>query len=1312
MAELSQNSEIWKVLSRILDESSLPASEMAVTLAALIYLRWADFQEAEQEAIAAFDDTDYKPILPASLHWRAWHLLLPNDLQYLFARHLPDALQRLNNSRQISLATHLHRITPAVKNTGRLSPQALGSLIHWLAEQPFETPRDRRLLLDSFDVVLDKSRDKHSGQYRTPAAIAQLLVSLAAPAAGERVYDPCFGSAGLLTAAVDYARGRATEQFNRSGSPALSISGVEITPEAYIIGLVRLTLAGVDDPQIESGNSLERVPSNTPQRDGFDIVVANPPWGMRAGPAGMDHFAVRTSDATGLFIQHAVAQLRGNGRAVIVVPQGVLFRSGPEQRLRRMLLEQHTVEAVVSLPHGVFLPYTGIQASVLVLRKGGPTKSIRMMNAEPFFEKGRGNLPVTIHQDMIQDLVKQLMDPQPGKLCWDINPETLAEVEWDFTPKRRDENGLGRFLASLQGEVEIFKLKELCSIIAGRSIRSEHIYNNKGEMVPLLPPHRFPADAGKAGDCDAEEWIPYIKIGDIQQGWINKGSAWIRSGGAVRLDPKWKLKAGDILISKSGAIGKTGMIRNGGIGAIPASGLVALRPDQTRIDPHYLLAYLTSKEVKTWLDDHSRGATIRNLSIQTIQEMPVPLPPFQIQQRVAAERREHGGDALAFLAQLLTQGEQDPISAWVDKTINALPLDIDALNDPMDLSPLDRLAVDTGELRNETLQTSQGESALAPWLLAFSEALSGLRGIDAVPQGPGLLSVLQETARALSQSLSLIKGHLPSETTARDLNQRVITWVDRACSALLARVELLVGTDTSVLPAGEMVKLELNVWNRGPLPLRNLRVSTRPDWGGGRTAYLAENAGTTIVLSGVSPKKPGRFTLAAAWSVDTLEGKTVDGVREIAFDFVEKIFTADRIEMDIGGSPYVCGDPVRPDRNDVFFGREDLLEQIRRQIVLSGNVVLLEGNRRSGKSSVLWHLEGIDAVPGWLGVYASLQGAEGSRDGVGVPTTEVFREMAKSIAKGLQVLGETTPLPDGTALLPGRKLGIAGACRAGIGEASPFSDFRDYLEVALDMLATRQLGLLLMLDEFDKLQEGIDSGVTSPQVPENIRFLVQTYPRFCAILTGSRRLKRLREEHWSALYGLGTRFGVTSLPVEHARRLVTEPVKGRLIYSPEAVERSIFLTSGQPYLLQCLCNRVFDMAAQLKMRSVTLDLVDQAGDALVQDNEHFASLWDYAGSDRRRFLLALCHKESGSPDALRLGIIQERLLVHGIEIKDKTLIADLGYLRELELVELVGDPSGGHYVLAIPLMGTWIEKQHDFAAIKRSATLETEDQHD
>jgi type I restriction enzyme M protein len=316
------------------------------------------------------------------------------------------------------------------------------------------------------------------------------------------------------------------------------------------------------------------------------------------------------------------------------------------------------------------------------------------------------------------------------------------------------------------------------------------------------------------------------------------------------------------------------------------------------------------------------------------------------------------------------------------------------------------------------------------------------------------------------------------------------------------------------------------------------------------------------------------------------------------------------------------------------------------------------------------------------------------------------------MAKGIAALGIEAPLPDGSVLPAGEKIGTARACRDGIGEESPFADFRDYAEVTLDAVEDQKLGILLMLDEFDKLQEGIDNGITSPQVPENIRYLVQTYPHFSAILTGSRRLKRLREEYWSALYGLGTRFGVTSLPKEAAEKLVIEPVKGRLAYSRESVERANFLTNGQPYLLQCLCNRIFDMAAKLKTRSVTLDLVEQSGDLLAENNEHFASLWDYARLDRRRFILGLIHKEAVGPDQLRFGVLLELLSRHGLEISDESLIVDLEFLRELELIDLVGKSGSGYYVLSIPLMGRWIDSQHDFAVLQKKARMETEDYND
>lgn len=202
----------------------------------------------------------------------------------------------------------------------------------------------------------------------------------------------------------------------------------------------------------------------------------------------------------------------------------------------------------------------------------------------------------------------------------------------------------------------------------------------------------------------------------------------------------------------------------------------------------------------------------------------------------------------------------------------------------------------------------------------------------------------------------------------------------------------------------------------------------------------------------------------------------------------------------------------------------------------------------------------------------------------------------------------------------------------------------------------------------------------------------------------------LREEYWSALFGLGTRFGVSALDRDEARRLVVEPVKSKLTFSPESVEWAISATACQPFLLQCLCNRIFDFAAQTKTRSITLDVVIEAGAVLVKDNEHFASLWGYAGSYRRRLILMLCAQRKGATEQVTFGELQELLTQRGIEITDEKLDADLSYLRELELIDLVGTSGDIHYQLAIPLMAAWMETHQDFDAILRQAQAEVEEE--
>jgi len=234
------------MLDRVRANSPISGSEFGVALAALLFLRWADFEEAEREAIAAFDDVDYEPVLPARFHWRSWcNIHDPRELQYIF-RELPSALDRFSNSRHDAMATQLHRVAPAVEKLTRFPADALAHLIHWLADQPFETPKDRRVLRDALDNVLEKKFERYSGQFHTPVQVAALMVQLAQPKFGESVYDPCFGSAGFLTAALESVESRDHVRLGNtryaSGKQPLHLAGIEINQDAYVIGLTRLVL--------------------------------------------------------------------------------------------------------------------------------------------------------------------------------------------------------------------------------------------------------------------------------------------------------------------------------------------------------------------------------------------------------------------------------------------------------------------------------------------------------------------------------------------------------------------------------------------------------------------------------------------------------------------------------------------------------------------------------------------------------------------------------------------------------------------------------------------------------------------------------------------------------------------------------------------------------------------------------------------------------------------------------------------------------------------------------------------------------------
>lgn len=1319
--QLSEATSQWVAALDVL-RSEMPASEsrslIREVFAAFLLLRWADLQDAEQEAMAVFEDRTYQPLLPAPLQWRHWVRLdhpraIANRLQEL-AQHV----EGLRGDLAHPVVSYLHALAEPLRRVLKVNFVYLHDFVQWVADLPFETPSERRALLDVFDQAIAETGDPYDGQYATPVNIARLVAALANPQPGERVYDPCFGSGNFLVAAWQQAE-RSRSELRRPGA-LLEVAGIEINAGAFLIGLTRMLLAGIETPRLELGNSLERESLSSPSRQGFDVVLANPPIGAKTSrePWRYHHFAIATNDSTGLFIQHALSQLKPHGRAVIAVPEGFLFRGGSERELRRFLLEQGQVEAVIGLPAGAFAPYTSVKGSLLVLSKQGGMSRVRMVDAAPLFEQRSGRKAPLIRAVIAQQLADEVRRTElrrsrelpPGvpegtrgtgvlaSSVWEVGMDELAAADWDLSPRRREKGGLDELLSSLKEVLgdsgSVAPLSSVAKVSAGRSIKS----------VDLLDEPPF------------ERAVGYVRIKDLSQGKVGRTSSWLRPD-LASVEQRWALVPGDVLVSKSGTIGKAALVRNGAVGAIAANGMYVLRVDQERLDAGFLLAYLASPACQNWLAAQSRGSVIQHINRAVLDELPIPLPPLPMQARAAAQFREFGTDALAFLTQATGSSESDRLSSWLAELDGKVPKFVSGLDDTPALGHFEPV-VALASTAQRWLDQDQVSSQAIRWLAPFTQALMPLASVAQIPAGPGLLNVLQEAERGVQAALEQTTGHLPAESQARAIGERLRDWLRAAISDLIDAVGVRVGALPSSLVAGSFAEFSIELENPAPLPLRNVRVTTQPDWGGTVIPYLTEGGTFTIHLRGDVPKQGGDLLLRLMVEARALTGQVIEGEFELPIRVVESGDMASTLVTELGGSPYVTGSPLEPMHgHSVFYGRDELLGKISRQIATHGNVVLLEGNRRTGKTSILKHLEGSAAIPGWLAIYASLQGAEGASQVVGVPTVEVFREIARSIATALTKLDIDVPLPNGQTFVAGKPaLGVARACREGIGTESPFTDFREYLELVLTILEPLGLGLVLMLDEFDKLQEGIDNGVTSPQVPENIRFLIQTYPKFSAILTGSRRLKRLREEYWSALYGLGTSIPVTALDTESARKVVTEPVRDQLTFSQEAIEQVIEVTARHPYLMQCLCNRVFDYAVQTKSRSITASVVSDAAHGLVRDNEHFASLWDYAaqgpkvGRHRRQLILLLCALSFKQGTHIGFGTLHEQLAQAGVDVEDEPLDADLSYLRELELIDFSGEIGDSEYHLAIPLMADWIQQQQDVHVVASRARTEAEEE--
>ena len=1191
-------------------------------------------------------------------------------------------------------------------------------------ETEIGTPEGRAKALERFDKELRRVR-KFNGESTTPAPVADLMLELVNPLPDDSVYDPCFGFGECLVGAAHRLRAtaRSAPSCARADEESFTgIFGVEINRISYAIGLCRTLLAGIERPRLELGNALDEPLSAV----GFDCILAAPPWGAiastrsSADPAtssavdmekplspapSVRQFPFRSRDAENLFLQHVMANLRPRGRAVAVLPERTLFRSGSDQRVREALVSGYRVDAVISLPAGTFAPFTQVPMNLVVFRRDEPGPTIRFVRVGPKAWNTVAGDDNDIHGrgDLVHRLADLVHTPEleetaipDGVEAWDVSVRDLSRRGYELVAKKTGSDVLNADLERV--------------VAADRSMRVEPL-----ERVAEVRSGRRYVRRATTGTPTAPGVVAgLLRLPDVTETGVRAPSRFLIDNSKGLVDEHDILRQGDVVVTTFGAVGKIGLISDvsGAIGSIATGDMVVIRKLRG-VTPNFLVALLCSPTYQNWLSGHARGAAIERLSIQTLRSLPLPLPPPPVQDAVLDELGGARGDALGVLARLLTRKVRSPFAVWLEGPFVARLAagrisDSDwrkALSDAT--NALVSLDAHVAGCTEHAFPSSGENGRTGAWFGAARQAGATLDGVESIPSGAGRLAALELGRARLYEALhTLDTPGGPTVDRLRSVTRGMTRILDKEIEAMQESVTLGIGAEPAEVVVGIDSEIQLRLTNSSQVPLRNLRIEarliegrpsagsheTRPPVGESHIAYLADGE-TRDVPMAVHPSdatKPVRIRVS--WRAQRLDGTTVREAKDVEVG-VRSAYETVR-SRDLGASPYIVGSPV--DRQEMFFGRADVMERIKRQLGTHANVVLLEGNRRTGKTSILRQLGDGGAPSGWIPVYCSFQDAEGDARRGGIATHNVFRLLARTTGWALHDAGVETWFPELSARDSDRPFKLA--FRDGLKEAFageyPFEVFALYIAAAIEASSPRRI--LLMFDEFDKLQEGIEAGITSPQVPENIRHLLQHQAGLGAIITGSRRLKRLREEYWSALFGLGHRIGISALPIEEARRLVTRPVEGLLDYLPQACERVVELCARQPFLVQSLCNRVFEQAAAGNGRTVTLDIVEEAATEMVRDNEHFRTLWGYAGTDRCRLLLMLCERLSEGPDAVNLDLLQAELEEQKVPVSHGDLKSDIEELRELELIELDHSHRRGSYRLAVPLMARWLHVNVDF----------------
>ena len=486
----------------------------------------------------------------------------------------------------------------------------------------------------------------NAGQFRTPRHIIDFIVEVVNPSKTDTILDPACGTAGFLISAYKHIMEQAKET-KKPLTPAQhqqlmqNIVGYDISPDMVKLASVNLFLHQFPEPKIYEYDTLS---SEERWNDKFDVILANPPFMTPKGGI-MPHskFGVKANRAEVLFVDYMMEHLNLKGKAGFVVPEGIIFQSATAYKsLRKLMVEENYLYAVVSLPSGVFNPYSGVKTSILFFDRelAKQTQDILFVKVDKDgYDLGAQRRP--IKDNDLPEAIELLKLWQKSITSGTIDEKIGKSKRITIVPKAKiaedDEYNLS---ASRYQEAQDFsncqydmvKLGDVCQFLGGFAFKSDALSD-----IHLK-----------------EKCLPVIKIGNIgADGKLILDEKSIQYHRYNEAFSKYLIEKDDIIVAMTGAtVGKAAVSDRGDLLLNQRNGIIRCGH---KVNKGYIKHLLLSPKFYEYCQNNAGGGAQGNISPKQIQNYEIPLPPMSVQEEIVKELDAY---------QAIIDGAQKVVDNW------------------------------------------------------------------------------------------------------------------------------------------------------------------------------------------------------------------------------------------------------------------------------------------------------------------------------------------------------------------------------------------------------------------------------------------------------------------------------------------------------------------------------------------------------------------------------------------------------------------------------------------------------------------------